>query len=96
MSGAPELDPIAELLARTRRLEIRSNAFMRWNGFIPGQEGINTADARVLVDNGELHCNSPAVTVGDALRIANDHRLSGDVPLYLSGRCIGSLFIEEK
>lgn len=85
-------DKLTEVLARVRRVEIRNAQFMRWNGFNPSQRVVEEADSRITVEYGSLMCSSPAVTVGDMLRVANEQQMQGKVDVFLGDRRVGSLY----
>lgn len=93
MSDKPyDGDALTEVLARVRRVEIRNAQFMRWQGFNPSQRVVEEATSRVTVEHGSLMCSSPNVTVGDLLRVGNEHQLRGKVDVFLGDRRMGSLY----
>ena len=85
-------DKLTEVLARVRRVEIRNAQFMRWNGFNPSQRVVEEADHRISVEYGSIMCSSPAVTVGDMLRVANEQQMTGKIDVFLGDRRVGSLY----
>lgn len=95
--GSREAARGAEALERLTRLETRVTAFMIWNGFDPYRNlsKKNGEYTEPHVVDGDIYAATPHTTLGDVMMTALKHKLTGDVDVYVAGRRMLVINVED-
>lgn len=80
---------------RLRRVETRFTSYAHNTGVDVHRNAETPIVAQVFHHAGTLHLTHPQIMVGDLLRAARKHQCPDGAPVYLNGRLILKLRIDE-